>query len=203
MTPSVSVPTYQIDQSIDNFIEDMQRYLNMFYGALSETDQVQLVISSVKGEARDIISGYSRKEKSSTKTLFRSLRNEFKRRAKHIDSLHQLKQEPQEKVIVFVGRIRRHVNHLGLKEKYIDKTCLRYLCIGSLQYIQNSLTQRNPKCFSKAMKLANEVELEKVKSKSKVPESINTMQKGHTPTCNDNEMPCVSLYKTDEPKERI
>ena len=169
----------------------------------SSDGSVQLVISSVKGEARDIISGYSRKEKSSTKTLFRSLRKEFKRREKHIDSLHQLKQEPQEKVSVIAGRTRRDVNHLGLKEKYIDKTCLRYLCIGSLQYIQNSLTQRNPKCFSKAMKLANEVELEKVKSKSKVPESINTMQKGHTPTCNDNEMPCVSLYKTDEPKERI
>ena len=174
----IAMPTFQIDQNIMYFLNDMKSYLTMFSADLTESEQTQLVVTCIKGEARDIIAGYSRKQLSKPKYLFKALRKDFKKREQHVDSLHQLRQGQQEKVSVFVGRIRHHVSHLGLRHKYVDRTCLRYLRLGALQYIQNRLIQRDPKKFSKAIKLAIEAEIEGVKGKTKdrQTDSINTIQ---------------------------
>ena len=171
----IAVPKFQIEQNIVYFINDMKAYLK--YLDITKKEQAQIVVTCITGEARDIVSGYSKKQLNEPKYLFRVLRKDFKKREQHVDSLFQLKQEPQEKVSVFVGRIRHHVSHLGLKHKYVDRTCLRYLRLGALQFIQTRIIQRDPRRFSKAVKLAIEAELEggKGKPKARLIEAVTSM----------------------------
>jgi hypothetical protein len=98
----------------------------------------------VKGEARDVLKRYAVADMNTPHKIFNILNSEFKKREKSARGLHQLKPDNNEKVSIFAGRIRRYVRGLG-----------------SIPPIQNRLHQRNPKTFSKAMKLAIEVEAKK------------------------------------------
>jgi hypothetical protein len=63
---------------------------------LSRQDQVQIVRSSIKGTAREVLLGYNVSESSSSKKIFKVLKQEFQKREKYAVNLHKLKQEEGE-----------------------------------------------------------------------------------------------------------
>jgi hypothetical protein len=84
-----------------------------------------------------------------------------------------LKQEANEKISLFAGRIRRYVRGLGVRTRRFDQTSIEFMEIGALPQIQGRLYQRNPKSFARAIKIAIEAEADKPnKIKSK---NINTV----------------------------
>ena len=86
-------------------------------------------------------------------------------------NLHQIKQDTNEKVIIFSGKIRRYVE---VSSRKFDRICIDYLKVGSLPHIQNRLYQRNPYTFQQAVKIAIEAETEEhAKPKTKITEPAN------------------------------
>jgi len=77
------LPSFTIDQDVRFFIEDMTAYFrhNLFrplssqlmtaYSGLTRQAQVQLIRSSIKGTAREILLGYNETELSSSKKIFK------------------------------------------------------------------------------------------------------------------------------------
>jgi hypothetical protein len=171
---SMPMPTLTIEQDITHYIADMTTYLGK-YGHLPEVQKAKLVQAGVKGEARDVIMGYSEQEVNFTKRIFRILKCVFQIRERSARNLHQLKQDNNEKVSVFAGRIRRYVRGLSVKGHNFDRNCIEFMKIGALPQIQSRLFQRNPKSFARAIKTAIEAEAEKpYKQKQKV-DTINTI----------------------------
>jgi len=168
------MPEFSIDKDIEHYIADMSTYLGQ-YQQLPELQKAKLVITGVKGEARDVIMGYADKEVNTTRKIIKILKNEFKKREKSVRNLHQLKQEVNEKISIFAGRIRRYVRGLGVRTRRFDQTCIEFMKIGALPQIQGRLYQRNPKSFARAIKIAIEAEADKPnKLKSKI-ENINNV----------------------------
>ena len=166
------MPEYKIDQDVKHYISDMTTYLEQ-HSHLPETYRAKLALAGVKGEARDVLMGYADADMDTPRKLFKILNREFKKREKSARGLHQLKQDSNEKVSIFAGRIRRYVRGLGVSKQRFDHNCVEFLKLGSTPPIQNRLQQRNPKSFAKAIKLAIEAEAEKpMKLKQKV-DTIN------------------------------
>jgi hypothetical protein len=134
------MPTFTIEQDITHYIADMTTYLGQ-YGHLPEVQKAKLVQAGVKGEARDVIMVYSEQEVNSAKRIFKILKCEFKKREKSARNLHQLKQDTNEKVSVFAGRIRRYVRGLGDKGHNFDRNCIEFMKIGALPQIQSRLSK--------------------------------------------------------------
>ncbi len=86
------------------------------HNCLSRQDQVQLIRSSIKGTAREVLLGYNESELSSSKKIFKVIKQEFQKREKYAGNLHKLKQEEGEQVSLFASRIRRYVKGLGFKK---------------------------------------------------------------------------------------
>ena len=169
------MPEFSIDKDIEHYIADMLTYLGK-YQQLPETQKDKLILTGVKGEARDVIMGYADKQQNSTGKILKILKNEFKKREKSARNLHQLKQDSTEKISIFAGRIRRYVRGLGVRTKNFDKTCIEFMKIGALLQIQGRLYQRNPKSFPRAIKIAIEAEADKPnKIKPKI-ENINNVE---------------------------
>ncbi len=110
-----------------------------------------LVLTGVKGEAQDVIMGYADQEVNTTRKIIKILKNKFKKREKSARNLHQLKQEANEKISIFGGRIRRYVRGLGVRTRRFDQTCIEFTKIGALPQIQGRLFQRNTKSFARAI----------------------------------------------------
>jgi hypothetical protein len=138
-------------------------YVNLFRSKqqLPEIQKAKLILTGVKGEARDVIMGYADKEVNTTGKILKILKNEFKKREKSARNLHQFKQDSTEKISIFAGRIRRYVRGLGVRTKIFNKTCIEFMKIGALRQIQGRLYQRNPKSFARAIRIAIEAEEEK------------------------------------------
>jgi hypothetical protein len=168
------MPTFTIEQDITHYIAEMTTYLGK-YGHLPEEQKAKLVQAGVKGEARDVIIGYSEQEVNSEKRIFKILKCEYKKREKSARNLHQLKQDTNEKVSVFAGRTRRYVRGLGDKGHSFDRNCKEFMKIGALPQIQSRLFQRNPKSFARAIKTANEAEAEKPNKQKQKVETLNTI----------------------------
>ena len=105
------------------------------------------------------------------KKLFKILKREFRKKEKYAESLHKLKHEEGEQVNLFASRIRRYVKYLGLKKHKKDASCLDYLKLGVHNHIQNRL--HRIQSFSKARRIAMEIESERIKTKPKQ-DTINT-----------------------------
>jgi hypothetical protein len=112
----------------------------------------------VKGEVRDVMMEYTDEDVNSTKKIYKVLKREFKKREKSARSLHQLKQDTNEKVSVLAGRIRRYVRGLIVKRRNDDRNCVEFINIGALPHTQSGLFQRNPRSFARALKDAIEAE---------------------------------------------
>ena len=94
-----------------------------------------------------------------------------KKPEKWVVNLHQIKQDTNEKVIIFSGKIRRYVE---VSSRKFDRICIDYLKVGSLPHIQNRLYQRNPYTSQQAVKIAIEAETEEhAKPKTKITEPAN------------------------------
>jgi len=184
MTIAVSgmpMPEYTIEDDILHYIENMKIYLRS-QQHLAQGHQAQIIKAGIKGEARDVLMGYADKDMNTTQKIFKVLKQEFKKCEKSARSLHQLKQEANEKVSIFAGRIRRYVRNLGVKGHKIDRNCIEFMKIGALPQIQSRLYQRNPRTFMRAIKIAMEAEADKpVKGKPRI-EIVNNTEK----TSNDN-----------------
>jgi hypothetical protein len=164
------IPSFTIDQDVRFFIEDMTAYFRHNSG-LTRQDQVQLIRSSIKGTPREVLLGYNESELSSSKKIFKVLRQEFQKREKYAGNLHKLKQEEGEQVSLFASRIRRYVKGLGIKNHKIDTACLDYLKLGVHNHIQNRL--HHIQSFKEARRIAMEIEAERSKTKSKT-DTVNT-----------------------------
>ena len=55
------MPEFSIDKDIEHYIADMLTYLGQ-YQQLPETQKAKLILTGVKGEARDVILGYADKQ---------------------------------------------------------------------------------------------------------------------------------------------
>ncbi len=93
--------------------------------------------------------GYADKEVNTTRKIIKILKNEFKKREKSVRNLHPLKQEANEKISIFAGRIRRYVNRLGVRTRRFVQTCIEFMKIGALPQTQGRLYQRNPESFAR------------------------------------------------------
>ena len=170
------MPEFTIDDDIRHFIQEMETYLDHHYN-LPEKRKWKIVQAGVKGEAKNVLMGYRDSEINTTKKIFKVLKQEFKRKEKCVVNLHQLKQDSNERVSIFAGRIRRYVRGLGVKGHKFDRTCIEYLKVGALAHLQNRLYQRDPRTFTKAIKIAIEAEGEKIgKGKKMVSENLNNME---------------------------
>jgi hypothetical protein len=148
---------------------------------LSQEHKANNIKAGIKEEARDVLMGYSDRDMNTTQKIFKILKQEFKKCEKSARSLHQLKQEANEKVSIFAGRIRLYVKEFGVKRHKFDRNCIEFMKIGALPQIQSRLYQRNPRTFARAIKKALEAEADKPpKSKPRV-EVINNAEK----TAND------------------
>jgi hypothetical protein len=72
------ISTFTIDQDVRFFIEDMTAYLR-HNSDFSRQDQVQIVRSSIKGTAREVLLGYNVSELSSSKKYSKYSNKNFKR----------------------------------------------------------------------------------------------------------------------------
>ena len=173
--PAIPMPTYTLEQDVNYFIQDMKGYLE-HHSHLSEQQKINMVQAGIKGPARDVLAGYSNEETNTLRKLFKIIRREFKRKERSVRNLHKLKQEDQEPINLFAARIRRYVKNLGIEnQRKFDKTCLEYLKIGVHNHIQSRLY--TTKKFSKAVRMAMEVEADKNKNKQRT-EIVNTMDEG-------------------------
>jgi hypothetical protein len=59
------MPEFSIDKDIEHYIADMLTYLGQ-YQQLPETQKAKLILTGVKGEARDVVMRYADKEVNST-----------------------------------------------------------------------------------------------------------------------------------------
>ena len=172
VAPTVPIPTFTINDDIEHFLDDIQCYLED-YPHLPEHRKITIVRSAIKGPARDILRGYTANETTTLKQLYHILKKEFKKKEKCARSLYKIKQEELEPVNLFVGRIRRYVTGLKITDKHArDNACLEFFKMGAHNYIQNRL--HNIRKFSRAIKIATEVEGEKSKNKT-TKEAVNTM----------------------------
>ena len=170
--PSITLPEFSIGKDVKHFIHEMDNYLE-FYGPLPDSQSARLICSGVKGEAKDILLRYADDQVDTVDKIFRVLNQEFRQHEKFVVNLHQLKQDPNEKVCIFAGKIRRYVRGLGVSEAKFDRVCIDFLKIGALPHIQTRLQQRDPKIFLRAIRIASEAESEKtVKVKPKT-ETVN------------------------------
>jgi hypothetical protein len=172
----MTIPEFTIDKNIKHFITDMEAYLSCFHINITENQKSYLILSAVKGDAKDILLSYTIEQLNTVDKIFRVLMNEFKKREQCVVNLHQFKQDLNEKVIIFASRIRRYVREMGVNDVKFDRVCIEYLKIGSLSHIQHRLQQKDPHTFERAVKIAIEAETEKAaKSKSKTAEPINQL----------------------------
>ena len=166
------MPEYTIDKNIRHFLTDMGAYLSCFHHTVDDDQKAYLVLSAVKGYAKDILLGYAQEQIDTLEKIFHVLLREFK---KCVVNLHQIKQDINEKEIIFSGKIRRYVRALEDNSKIsrkFDRICIDYLKVGALSHIQNRLYQRSPCTFQQAVKVAIEAETEKhAKPKTKINES--------------------------------
>jgi hypothetical protein len=139
VTPTMAMPEFTIDKDTRHFITDMGAYLSCFHKQVSDDQNAYLVLSAVKGDAKDILLGYSEEQLNTVVKIFQVLREEFKKREKCVGNLYQIKQEVGEKVIKFAGKIRRCVRALGVNNLRFDNVRIDYLKIGTLPHIQNRL----------------------------------------------------------------
>ena len=174
------IPSFTIDQDVRFFIEDMTAYFRHNSG-LTRQAQVQLIRSAIKGTAREVLLGYNESELSSSKKIFKVLKQEFQKREKYAGNLHKLKQEEGEQVSLFASRIRRYVKGVGIKKHKIDTACLDYLKLGVHSHIQNRL--HHIQSFKEARRIAMEIEAERTKTKSKA-DTVNTTVVSTNPTNN-------------------
>jgi hypothetical protein len=72
------IRSFTIDQDVRFFIEDMTAYFRHNSG-LTRQDQEQLIRSSVKGTALEVLLGYNESELSSSKKIFKVLKQDFKK----------------------------------------------------------------------------------------------------------------------------
>jgi hypothetical protein len=163
----VPIPTFTIDQDVRFFLEDMTAYLH-HSSDLSRQDQVKIVRSSIKDIAREVLLGYNASELSSSKKIFKVLKQKFQKREKY---LHKFKQEEGEQVSLFASRKRRYVKGLGIKKYKLDTACLDYLKIGVHNHIQNRL--HHIQSFTIARRIEMEIKTERIRTKSKT-DTINT-----------------------------
>ena len=112
VSPAVPIPTFTINDDIEHFLDDIQCYLED-YTHLPEQRKITIVRSAIKGPARDILRGYTTTETTTLKQLYHILKKEFKKKEKYVRCLYKIKEDEQEPVNLFVGRIRRYVT--GLK----------------------------------------------------------------------------------------
>jgi hypothetical protein len=71
--------------------------------------------------------GYADKEVNTTKKILKVLKGEFTKTEKSARNLHHLKQDVNEKVSIFAGRIRRYVRGLGVRARKFDKNCIKFM----------------------------------------------------------------------------
>jgi hypothetical protein len=172
VNPTMAMPEFTIDKGIRHFITDMGAYLSCFHKQVSDDQKAYLLLSAVKGDAKDILLGYSEEQLNTVVKIFQVLREEFKKREKCVLNLYQIKQEVGEKVIIVAGKIRRYTRALGVNNLRFDNVCIDYLKIGTLPHIQNRLYQRDPKTFRQALQIATDAEMEE-QSKPKAKETTN------------------------------
>jgi hypothetical protein len=70
------MPEFSIDKDIEHYIADMSTYLGQ-YQKIPKIQKAKLILTGVKGEARDIIMGYANKEVNTTGKILKILKNEF------------------------------------------------------------------------------------------------------------------------------
>jgi hypothetical protein len=147
IVPSMTMPEFTIDKNIKHFITDMNPYLSCFHTYISGNQKAYLMLSAVKGDAKDILLSYTVEQLNAVDKILRVLMNEFKKREQCVVNLHQIKQDLNENEIIFASRIRRYVHEIGVNEIKFDKVCIENLKIGSLSHIQHRLQQKEPKTF--------------------------------------------------------
>ena len=160
--PSMTMPEFTIDKDIKHFIYDMTAYLR-YQVQLSEQERAHLILVGVKGTAKDVIMGYAEDETDSTEKVFQILRQEFKRHDKCAAGLYGIKQEVEEKISIFGGKIRKYVRGLGVRTEKFDQACIDFLKLGCLPHIKTRLIQLHPRTFQRALKIASEAESENAK----------------------------------------
>ena len=171
--PNMAMPEFTIDKDIKHFIYDMTAYLQ-YQTHLSEPERARLILVGVKGTAKDVIMGYTTDETNTTEKVFRLLRQEFKRHDKCAAGLYGIKQESEEKISIFAGKIRKYVRGLGVRQEKFDQACIDFLKLGCLPHIKTRLIQLHPRTFQRALKIATESESENAKvAKNK---SISNME---------------------------
>ena len=171
--PSMAMPEFTIDKDIIHFIYDMTAYLR-YQMHLSERERAHLILVGVKGAAKDVVMGYANSETDTTDKVFQILRHEFKRLDKSAAGLYGVKQEADEKISIFAGKIRKYVRGLGVRSEKFDHVCIDFLKLGCLPHIKTRLIQLHPQTFQKAIKIAAEAESENNKaSKTK---AINNLE---------------------------
>ena len=85
-----------------------------------------------------------------------------------------IKQESEEKISIFAGKIRKYVRGLGVRQEKFDQACIDFLKLGCLPNIKTRLIQLHPRTFQRALKIATEAESENAKvAKNK---SISNME---------------------------
>ena len=122
-----TMPSFTGEEDVNHFIEDMEAYLAQ-YTNLIEKDKIRIWRSAIKGEAREVVSGYTGEQTNTLKKCFKILKKNFKTRSRPAANLYQLKQGANEKVSVFAARIRKYVKKLGIRNaKKADKACIENL----------------------------------------------------------------------------
>ncbi len=72
------MPEFTIDKNIKHFITDMNAYLSCFHADISDNQKAYLILSTVKGDAKDILLSYTVEQLNTVDKIFRVLMNEFK-----------------------------------------------------------------------------------------------------------------------------
>ena len=59
IVPSMTIPEFTIDKNIKHFITDMEAYLSCFHNNITEIQESYLILSAVKGDAKDILLSFT------------------------------------------------------------------------------------------------------------------------------------------------
>ena len=79
VTPSIPMPEYSIDKNIRHFLTDMGAYLSCLHHTVDDAQKAYLVLSAVKGDAKDILLGYADEQIDTLEKIFQVLLREFKK----------------------------------------------------------------------------------------------------------------------------
>ena len=169
------MPEFTIDKDIKHFIYDMTAYLQ-YQLHRSEQERARLILVGIKGTAKDVVMGYTEDETDTTEKVFRILKQEFKRHDKCAAGLYGIKQDSDEKISIFAGKIRKYVRGLGVQQEKFDHACIDFLKLGSLPHIKTRLIQLHPQTFRRALTIATEAESENNKiTKNKTANNIEVV----------------------------